>query len=331
MPLQRQTQVLAMLDKLSGRSMRAALERYRAGVITPLVQAIDLPSASLALSQLGLPTFRRMRPAGLADAVERVGVRSHLIGRVAARLTRRRGDAETRRVPNSLKLLAQDDFDPRENADAERRLREKAAVTSEQFEALSKAARTKAFRVAEVHNARLIADVKKRIEDSLREGQSWAEVRRDLVKMFDTAGVPRPALHRLRLVFQTNVQQAYNDGRRESMEDPEVASAFPFWKYLTVGNGTAGYKNVRPDHAALHGLVFRADDPFWNSHYPPWSYNCRCTVIALTPGQAKAEGALSSQAQVRKKGGRPDPNFQRGEIDTAGIDAEIAAVIAARE
>ena len=307
--------------------MRQQFKAYRHETIAPLVHVIEnSASAEISLERLGLSLFRRMGSEALAHALAQVDVQTHLIGRAAARPARKRLAAKAL----TLNVLSRDDFDPRENADAERRLRDKAAVSSEEFELLSKAARSRAFRVADVHNARLIADVKKRIEQALREGHSWADTRRDLVKLFDTAGVPRPALHRLRLVFQTNVQQAYNDGRRESMEDPEVASAFPFWKYLTVGNGTAGYKNVRPDHAALHGLVFRADDPFWDSHYPPWSYNCRCTVIALTPNQARAEGALFTQAQVRKKGVRPDPNFSRERIDTAGIDAEIAQLIERR-
>lgn len=64
---------------------------------------------------------------------------------------------------------------------------------------------------------------------------------------------------RLRNIFNTNVKTAYAAGRYERMmEDADVA---PYWRYVAVPKG-AGNKNPRVEHAALHNLVFRYDDPF---------------------------------------------------------------------
>jgi hypothetical protein len=42
-------------------------------------------------------------------------------------------------------------------------------------------------------------------------------------------------------------------------------------RYRTVGDS-----KVRADHRKLDGLVFPPDDPFWDKHYPPSDYGCRC-------------------------------------------------------
>jgi len=75
--------------------------------------------------------------------------------------------------------------------------------------------------------------------------------------------------------------------RSLDLKDESIVPAFPYWLYLTVGNGKPGFNGVRPEHAALHGMVFRHDDAFWAYHDPPWDDGCRCTKVALTPGQVK--------------------------------------------
>lgn len=227
-----------------------------------------------------------------------------------------------------LSLLTADDFVLRDLPEARRRLAIKAALTSEQFDRLSTQARQRAFRVANVNNARLIQGVRNQVEKSIRDGRPWGETRTRLMRLFDVAGEETPALHRLAQVFRTNVQQAYNQARREVFE--EEIETFPYWQYLTVGNGTPGFRGVRDTHAALHGLVFRADDPFWDKHYPPWDYNCRCTVVALTPGQVKALGVAVRDERYVRRSLKIGPNaaFDRtGDPDLSSLDDEIRKVL----
>lgn len=233
----------------------------------------------------------------------------------------------------TVSILTKTDFAPRKASDAARHFARKAALTDEAFETLSKEVRQFAFRVAGVHKARVIQDIRDKVAESIESGTSWSDVQRDILNLLDTQGIPRPALHRLRTMFITNVQQAYNDARRDVLDEPEIADAFPFRMYLTVGNGIPGVNNVRAEHAALHGKVFAWDDPFWDEHTPPWGFNCRCTFVALTAGQVRAMGVpVIGLDYVRKRipvpgtdrrGIAAAPAFARGMFNLKGIDAEI--------
>lgn len=41
--------------------------------------------------------------------------------------------------------------------------------------------------------------------------------------------------------------------------------------------------------------MFRHDDPFWATHYPPNGWNCRCRVRPLTKSQVEARGLTVSR------------------------------------
>ena len=54
--------------------------------------------------------------------------------------------------------------------------------------------------------------------------------------------------------------------------------------------------NVREEHAALDGLVYPINDPFWNTYMPLNGWNCRCFVVEsfdepVSPKRTRAERA----------------------------------------
>lgn len=70
-----------------------------------------------------------------------------------------------------------------------------------------------------------------------------------------------------------------------------IKEQFPTWQYLTAGD-----ERVRPAHKVLHGMKFKADDPAFDTIYPPNGWGCRCYVKALTGTATK----YSTKAEAEK-------------------------------
>lgn len=61
----------------------------------------------------------------------------------------------------------------------------------------------------------------------------------------------------------------------------------PNLKYTTVGDD-----RVRQAHKALNGIIRPIDDPFWNIHYPPNDWGCRCDTQAVDDEPTEIKKAL---------------------------------------
>jgi SPP1 gp7 family putative phage head morphogenesis protein len=92
-------------------------------------------------------------------------------------------------------------------------------------------------------------------------------------------GSPR----RLATIYQTNTRTAYAAGRYTQMMNN--AEMFPYWQYVAVMD-----TRTRPAHGELNLMTFRYDDPFWQTHYPPNDWECRCRVRALSEARYQASG-----------------------------------------
>jgi SPP1 gp7 family putative phage head morphogenesis protein len=77
------------------------------------------------------------------------------------------------------------------------------------------------------------------------------------------------------LLLRTHGFQAYQAAQYNVMD--RQRDVLPYWQYLTMED-----EKVRPEHAALDQIVLPASSPFWNSHYPPWDYGCRCQVVPIS-------------------------------------------------
>ena len=166
-----------------------------------------------------------------------------------------------------------------DNKEAAAYLRGKAAVSPETFGRLPAELRARAFTAARVADFDLLRDLLERIAE-IPEGGDWKKARREIAEELSPyTENEKAARAKAELVLRTNGFQAYGAARYRQQK--ATAEALPYWQYLTVGDD-----NVRDSHAALDGLVLPADDPFWDTHYPPWDFNCRCVVAAVTREEA---------------------------------------------
>ena len=62
-------------------------------------------------------------------------------------------------------------------------------------------------------------------------------------------------------------------GARKWLGFEQRQQRFPNLRYSAVND-----RRTRPQHRAWHGIVRPLSDDFWNTHYPPNGWRCRCTV-----------------------------------------------------
>jgi len=160
-------------------------------------------------------------------------------------------------------------------------------------------AHARAFTVAKAVRLDVLNTIRDDVDRAIHDGITRQEFTRTLAPrlqklgwwgkqiVVDTQGnakeIELGSPRRLATIYNVNKRTAYNSGRYAQMMNN--VEDYPFWQYVAVMDG-----RTRPEHAALNGMVFRYDDPFWQTHYPPNGWNCRCRVRALSAARMEALG-----------------------------------------
>ncbi|AAQ59811.1 phage head morphogenesis protein [Chromobacterium violaceum] len=190
-----------------------------------------------------------------------------------------------------------------------RYLKAKGFAITWDWEELWQDAQAQAFTVAKVTRLDILQDIRDAVEKALAEGKTVAWFKKELTPVLkakgwwgkqevldeDTGEVREVQLgspRRLETIYRTNLQTAYMAGRWQ-IQMENVADR-PYWMYVAIRDS-----KTRPSHRALHGRVFRYDDPFWQSYYTPNGWGCRCRTIALSADDLEARGI-----QVESSAGR---------------------------
>ena len=168
-----------------------------------------------------------------------------------------------------------------------------------------------AFTVAKAMKMDVLQDIRGAVETALQKGETFTEFQRKLAPTLrakgwwgkDAAGNQLGSPHRLKTIYRTNLQGSYNAGRWKAQQ--ETANSFPWLEYVAVVD-----PSTRTTHAAMDGFIARADDPIWDTIYPPNGFQCRCRVKNISAQEAASRGGASPKSQIPP--GFPDDGFRSG-------------------
>lgn len=168
--------------------------------------------------------------------------------------------------------------------EASKWFRQKLAVPNSEWNSLSDRARQRAFSVGGVSQLDLIQDVWTAIDKAVATGTTLADFQADVGdKLAKAWGGADP--YRLETVFRAGIQSAYNAGRYEQQNDPDVLRFRPFSRFSAILDG-----RTSECCRASHGTVLPSDHPWFQSHQPPLHHRCRSTIVTLTPEQTVEMG-----------------------------------------
>lgn len=167
-------------------------------------------------------------------------------------------------------------------------------------------AHAKAFTVAGVARLDILQDIRSALDQALKNGETLQDFQNRLQPVLEAKGWwgkgrivdkstgeiegKRLNPRRLETIYRTNLQSAYMAGRYQA----QLANAEfrPWWEYVAVLD-----TRTRPRHRAMHGRVFRYDDPFWRAFYPPNGWNCRCRVRTRSQRDIERQGIQTSSSE----------------------------------
>jgi SPP1 gp7 family putative phage head morphogenesis protein len=177
-------------------------------------------------------------------------------------------------------------------------------MTKQALSLLKASAQKRAFTVAGVANADLIAGVQEALAGALVNGTTLEDFKAAVGAKLEAEwmGTVKNPAARLETIFRTNVQSAYNAGRYAQANDPDTRALRPFWQFDAVTDA-----RTTPGCRAANGTVRPADDPWWSRNLPPRHYQCRATFHPLTRRQAERMGVTEKPPAIKADDGFGGP------------------------
>lgn len=184
--------------------------------------------------------------------------------------------------------------------------RRKVNVPSAHWDDLERADHAHGFMVAGLARADVLEDLRRAIDDAIARGETLADFRARFENIVERrwegwtgSGSDAGRAWRTRIIYRTNLRTSYMAGRWEQLRE------FPYLKYQ---HNTV--ENPRHEHQAWDGRIIAADDPWWETHYPPNGWGCRCTVTGVSAQRLRAlRGDAGADGPPSASAGDPPPEW----------------------
>ena len=196
--------------------------------------------------------------------------------------------------------------------------RGKVGLPTKRWDDLWQGMHSRAFVVAGVTKTELLSDLRGAVDKAISKGTTLAEFRKDFDGIVGKHGWNYKGERgwRSAVIYDTNLTTAYSAGRYAGMIEPAVLAVRPYWKYLP---SSSAHKRV--EHIQWYGIVLRHDDPWWDSHYPPNGWGCKCGVMSMSNREyERTKDKLRTEAP--EEGTYDYANKRTGEVSKVpkGID-----------
>lgn len=192
---------------------------------------------------------------------------------------------------------------------------QKLLIPSRQWTDMVGGVHAKAFTVAGATSLSLLEDLYNAVHNAILDGTTITQFRKDFDNIVARHGWSYKGKRgwRTNVIFRTNKRSAYMAGRWAQMW--RLKDRRPYLMYLTVND-----ERVREDHRRWHRLILPIDHPFWNTHYPPNGWLCRCLVRSLSQADLDRMGVTPDRIGAAEQVEVNDP--ATGEVikRTPGID-----------
>lgn len=146
-----------------------------------------------------------------------------------------------------------------------------------------------AFTVAKATELELLTEFRQSLSAAIAEGRGYETWRDGVRQRLKALGWARPRLvedptgreparavnfasdRRLRTIYWGNTASARSAGQWQRAQ--RTKAVLPYILYVRT---TAA--DPRPEHLRWVGVILPIDDPFWQTHWPPNGWLCKCTV-----------------------------------------------------
>lgn len=139
-----------------------------------------------------------------------------------------------------------------------------------------------AFVVAGAAHDALVEDLYNAVRDAQVKGTGYAVFREQFDAIAAKYGwaYKGGAGWRSKVIYNTNITQAYNAGREAQMQAVKHLRPYGLYRHTSI-------EHPRLEHLSWDGIILPLDDPWWNTHTPQNGWGCQCKKYSLSRVEAK--------------------------------------------